>query len=253
MDNVFESYSHFDLLHPVRRLWGRRLDNCSLGTVEKNVIGFGRENDVPGWMIPSLYFEYLQNGSTAGIEHIFHHNLLDILSLVVLASRACHVVREPCSTERRNGLDFYSLGRLFDQGGEVERSIECYLNSLECHVPPSYHQDALKKLSFAYKRIGDWERATKIWTQVIEHGNDFELYPYEELAKYYEHRMRNYRKAIDIVDRALSTIETIRELRGLTTYDEDEADLRYRLNRLRHKENGEWSALESAAPFSQTG
>ena len=232
---------HFDLLYSARRLWGRRLDNCSLNTVETEILGLNRVNDVPGWMVPSLYFEYLQTGRTKGVTRIFEHNLSDILSLVTLTASACRAVRDPLSSEVRHGLDLYSLGRLFDQHGDVDRSVECYLSSLSFQMPEVYRQDALRKLSFAYKRSGHWEEAARLWKQVIEESEECELYPYEELAKYYEHRVRDYKKAITIVERALSSLSILTELRGSALCEDDEADLRYRLDRLRRKERGEWS------------
>jgi uncharacterized protein YprB with RNaseH-like and TPR domain len=39
---------HVDLLGPARRLWSARLADCRLGTVEQDVLGFLRDDDLPG-------------------------------------------------------------------------------------------------------------------------------------------------------------------------------------------------------------
>ena len=51
---------HVDLLGPARRLWSARLVDCRLGTVEQDVLGFLRDDDLPGALIPTVYFEYLR-------------------------------------------------------------------------------------------------------------------------------------------------------------------------------------------------
>jgi uncharacterized protein len=53
---------HLDLLHPSRRFWRESLESCTLGALERAVLGHQRGSDVPGWMIPDLYFRYLRGG-----------------------------------------------------------------------------------------------------------------------------------------------------------------------------------------------
>ncbi len=52
---------HIDMLHPARRFWrdddlGRGATPCSLGALERQVLGAGRVGDVPGFEIPARYF-----------------------------------------------------------------------------------------------------------------------------------------------------------------------------------------------------
>ena len=50
---------HLDLLPPARRLWKARWGSCSLGNLERNVLGFQRTaEDVPGYLIPDIYRQY---------------------------------------------------------------------------------------------------------------------------------------------------------------------------------------------------
>src|SRR5438132_1538072 len=51
---------HLDLLAPARRVWGARFADCRLTTLEAGVLGLERTNDVPGAMIPALYFDFLR-------------------------------------------------------------------------------------------------------------------------------------------------------------------------------------------------
>src|SRR4051794_13065804 len=58
------AWPHLDLLHPSRRVWKHRLPSCSLGTLEQEILGVRRDSDVPGALIPELYFRYLRDGDT---------------------------------------------------------------------------------------------------------------------------------------------------------------------------------------------
>ena len=43
-----------------------------------------RQGDVPSSEVPGLYFDYLETGEIASLEAVFHHNVLDIISLAGL-------------------------------------------------------------------------------------------------------------------------------------------------------------------------
>src|SRR5437667_8766191 len=75
---------HLDLLRPSRRVWTGCFDDCRLGTLEREVIGLEREDDVPGALIPALYFDFLRSRRAAPLARVFDHNRHDVLSLVAL-------------------------------------------------------------------------------------------------------------------------------------------------------------------------
>ena len=75
---------HCDLLFGARRLWQRQLPNCRLQTLEEHVLDFKRQGDVPSAAVPGMYFDYLESGDLSSLEGVFHHNVLDIVSLAGL-------------------------------------------------------------------------------------------------------------------------------------------------------------------------
>ena len=77
---------HLDLLHSTRRLFKRRIKDCSLVNVERELFGFYREDDVPGYLIPSIYFDWLSTEDASPLVAVLKHNRLDILSLHFLAA-----------------------------------------------------------------------------------------------------------------------------------------------------------------------
>jgi len=68
----------------------------------------------------------------------------------------------------------------------------------------------------------------------VDAGIANQLYPYEELAKYYEHRQREYEPAIQLVREAIRRIEA-RDLQPHGSRVKSLAELRHRLARLERK------------------
>ena len=216
---------HFDLLYPARRLWKKRLESCSLSTVEREILKVSRDDDVPGYLIPEIYFKYLRTKDARAIKQVFEHNLQDILSLVALVSRMCFLVEDPLNNTEY-GMDIFSIGKMFDEEKRYEQSTHYYTEALKHNLAEEEALEILRLSSFAYKRQGKWEEAEEIWKEIIERSREFIYYPYEELAKYYEHYLKDYQKAEKAVEEALNIEENIfiRE------------KLQYRLNRIKRKE-----------------
>ncbi|MBA7541477.1 hypothetical protein ES705_33791 [subsurface metagenome] len=216
---------HFDLLYPARRLWKRRLESCSLSTVEREILKVIRDGDVPGYLIPEIYFRYLRTKDARAIKQVFEHNLQDILSLVALVSRMCFLVEDPLNNTEY-GMDIFSIGKMFDEEKRYEQSAHYYAEALKHNLAEEEVLEILRLSSFAYKRQGKWEEAEEIWKKIIERSQEYIYYPYEELAKYYEHYLKDYQKAETVVEEALNIEENIflRE------------KLQYRLNRIKGKQ-----------------
>ncbi len=79
-----QDHFHFDLLWISRRLFGEALPNCKLVTVASHVLGYERYDDIPGYMIPEVYHEFVMNPRPALIRPILEHNAMDIHTLVLL-------------------------------------------------------------------------------------------------------------------------------------------------------------------------
>ncbi len=216
---------HFDLLYPARRLWKRRLESCSLSTVEREILKVIRDDDVPGYLIPEIYFRYLRTKDARAIKQVFEHNLQDILSLVALVSRMCFLVEDPLNNTEY-GMDIFSIGKMFDEEKRYEQSTHYYTEALKHNLAEEEVLEILRLSSFAYKRQGKWEEAEEIWKEIIERSREYIYYPYEELAKYYEHYLKDYQKAETVVEEALNIEENIFQ----------REKLQYRLNRIKGKQ-----------------
>ena len=75
---------HIDLLRHVRQQYRDLLPNCRLTTVEAYILDTYRPDDVPGYMIPELYYQFVMYQEPALLEDILLHNSRDLQSLVRL-------------------------------------------------------------------------------------------------------------------------------------------------------------------------
>jgi uncharacterized protein YprB with RNaseH-like and TPR domain len=93
LPSPFSRLLHLDMLHPARKLWKLRLESCKLTHLERHVLGIEREGDVPGSDIPGIYFDYLRTGDARGLQPVFYHNALDIITLAALAVEMADFIR----------------------------------------------------------------------------------------------------------------------------------------------------------------
>lgn len=209
---------HLDLLHPARRLWKERLGACNLQNLEMQILGLYRQGDVPGHLIPPLYFDYLRTGKVEPLADVILHNRLDILSLVSLAGWLGQMVADPLSPtpdgELLCGDDLYALGRLYETRGMLAESLTCYETARERGLGAVSETVLLRQLSTAYKRARAHDQAVAVWERMVTELGGLSLFPYVELAKYHEHVTRSYDLAEAMAQRALAIAEQRRTLAG---------------------------------------
>jgi hypothetical protein len=64
----------------------------------------------------------------------------------------------------------------------------------------------MKWLSMAFKKTGQGEKARSLWQEMAGWSYKKDAFPYIELAKYHEHRLKDWEGAITYVDEALGLI-----------------------------------------------
>jgi len=225
---------HFDLLFPTRRLWKRRLLNCSLSNVEKSILKIYRKGDIPGFLIPDIYFHFLKNKDARPLKPVFSHNLQDIISLALLIAKISQTLQEPPSVEKF-ALDLCSIGKIYEGYKDFQQSSRCYEEALKGNLSDEEMLETLKLCSFAYKRQGEWEKAESSWCDIISLSTQFILYPYEELAKYYEHKLKDYHQAGSIIEEALSRLKKENNI-SWNVKTEWQNSLSKRWNRIKRKQ-----------------
>jgi len=205
MTSPFEGIDHFDLLPLARRLWRIRLESRTLGNVETQILGVSRgEEEVPGYLIPEMYFEYLKTQDARPMSGIFYHNAIDILSLAGLFSHMAILLHNPHSDDIKNREDVVALARFFESMDDIPQAEALYERALKADLDDELYWDTLERFSFLLKRKDDWDSAIKLWEKAA--GNQA-FYAFEELAKYYEHRVKDLAEARHWTLQGLSLIE----------------------------------------------
>jgi uncharacterized protein YprB with RNaseH-like and TPR domain len=181
-----------DLLYWSRRLWRRVLPDCSLGTVEREILGIRRELDVPGFEVPGIYLEYLRSGRAGRLDAVLAHNLQDVRSLAELLT----VINSVLSSGAPGRSDRTALGSFFLSRNE-RWGVELLKESFSAG-----DEEAGRSLSLYYKRAGAWVEAVDVWKQMALRRRS--LFAAVELAKYFEHRERDVELALEWVQNILS-------------------------------------------------
>lgn len=200
ISNRMDEYSfpafHLDLLFPARRFWKERFKDCSLGALEMKVLNFNRIKDIPGALIPKAYFDYVRTKNAGLIQNIFIHNRDDVLSLAALTG--CLLDKSnPDNSKKQHAAEIFGLARSMEQFGNTQKAAELYRYCLTQQID----DNLLKKI------------ALRLWKLMKARGCEEELIPVMkniafpdpdvsaadaciELAKYYEHKAKDYGAAI---------------------------------------------------------
>ena len=192
---------HIDLLFPSRRIWGLKLESCRLSSLEENILGEIRTDDIPGIMIPSVYFKYLGDRDATDIRRVIRHNELDILSMVSLLSKISAMLEDPFSGSSCE-QELLGMGKIFQKSGEEDSFIHCYEFCARSENYP-VKAAAVKHLTGIYKKSGNYTKALEHWENMMNGSSGFNLFPMIEMAMYYEHKEKNVGKALEIIEKAV--------------------------------------------------
>lgn len=196
------TYPNLDLLPAARRLWRGRYDNCSLGTLETEVLGLRRTAaDVPGFLIPQLYVDYLRTGDAREMQRVIYHNAEDVLSMVSLTAHILETFANPIS-DKRSALDCLRLAMWHDDRGESEEAEAAYRAALARKLPVDQKPILFSRFADLLKRLDRKAEALPLWQKWADLAED-DPEPCLEIAKYYEWDAKDIDQAKDWAARAL--------------------------------------------------
>jgi uncharacterized protein YprB with RNaseH-like and TPR domain len=204
----FARMRHLDLLHGARRLWKLRMESCRLTHLEHQILGVCREGDLPGHLIPFVYFEYLREKEATKLVPIFHHNAIDILTLACLTAIVPAAFRSTdcASLERvgvRRGEELAGIARWLMNAGEVEQALDVMKRAVDAGLPDRLLFRALWDISSLEKKLGQLAGSLRLLKELASCRNEFRICALEELAKYYERKEPNLPLALEFAERAL--------------------------------------------------
>ncbi|MDQ0197557.1 ribonuclease H-like domain-containing protein [Neobacillus ginsengisoli] len=198
---MLPAFGHFDLFHAARRLWKHKLERLKLAIVEKEVLGVERVDDIPGFLAPMIYFDFIESKQPDGMIGILKHNEIDILSLVTLYT---HLTFQLCGMDKKQTRkESFEVGRWYHALGENHEA-EKVLTKLGKGSDLTSFQ---AKLTLAYqrKKEKEWEKARILFADVVNSGDpQMMLEACIELAKIHEHRLKDFKIAIDYCQKAIN-------------------------------------------------
>ncbi|MCB9769018.1 MAG: ribonuclease H-like domain-containing protein [Candidatus Omnitrophica bacterium] len=187
---------HLDLLPVARRLWKTQHGRANLSFLEEKILEDVREGDVPGSLIPSLYFQFTRGASPRTMVPVFYHNRMDIVALAALTEKALTCHREPESIE--NEWERLGVARFHEKRGREQVASEILAPLRRTEIDPDCWHLAARTQAMLCKKLGDLDRALDLWWEVFHHG-PFDPLVYIELAKHLEHKSKDLDEAKQVV------------------------------------------------------
>jgi uncharacterized protein YprB with RNaseH-like and TPR domain len=203
----FTWLGHLDLLFGARRLWRLRLDSCRLVDLESEILGFERDGDIPGDMIPRVYFDYLRLRSPERLKPIFEHNALDIVTLACLTAVVPRVFHDPVGEAERGArhpAEMVSLGRWLWKTERVDEALALFRQAIQANLRDDLLFRTMWDMAKMERRAGRGDVALGLWTELASCPNAHRPEACIELSKHYEHRDKDYARALEFCEIALT-------------------------------------------------
>ncbi|HZH62633.1 MAG TPA: ribonuclease H-like domain-containing protein [Metabacillus sp.] len=211
-------FGHFDLFHAARRLWKNDLESVKLSKVESDILGIHRENDIPGFLAPMIYFEFVKQQKPEIITGVLKHNEIDVLSLITLyihlSTKLLNINSKTTNTEH------YEIARWLEYIGDNESALHAYTSFIK--KESSQEPKAKFALSLLYKKQKNWKQAVLHWQEILSESKSKEVSckALIELAKYYEHQEKNFVRALEYTEMISQLLLKSSELNSLIEEDE---------------------------------
>ncbi|HET9001058.1 MAG TPA: ribonuclease H-like domain-containing protein [bacterium] len=161
---------HTDLIHPARRLWHRVLGTHRLSMLEAEILGAPRPDDIPGWMIPQTYVQYLRSADRMALEPILSHNRSDLLALLGLHAHVARVLRDP--DEAGGPIDWEGAGVLLARRGNPRQAAMCFERALAGPVEERDRWRVMRRCVRQYRVLGEVGRPRALWEDAARTCSD---------------------------------------------------------------------------------
>jgi uncharacterized protein len=260
--------AHLDLLHPARQLWRLRLGSVRLKDLERHVLGgndraldWTRHDDIDSSLIPQIYFDFLRGGPAEPLAGIFHHNRMDLRGLAALAGKIFTLldcgngIANAAPPDAHDPVEVLGLSRMMHRRGRSTRARELYESALLAGLPRGIERLAQTELAFLAKKELDYTRAASLWDELRKapkasrHSQsavlaedsrksvEAAIEAAEQLAIYYEHRVKQPRRAVELIRAAMAELRNAKGKGGIAAARATKIDSRlaHRLARLERR------------------
>jgi hypothetical protein len=193
---------HLDFLFPARTLWKHSYESRNLGFLGDILLGLSRGEDIEASQIPAIYFNYLRSNAFALIEKVVEHNALDLVGLAALLLYGAKCVEDSSFIVDEGEL--LGTAILYEKYGDIEKADELYGIVKESAGRDDVIARAVKRKSVIAKKKKLYDEARELW-EFLSSTQD--RYAVRELSIHYEHREKDYFKALELVRRGLEEMD----------------------------------------------
>ncbi len=204
---------HLDLLHVARRVHDRRAFRMSLGTVERRVLGYDRGPDIGGEEVAMRYAQYLFCGDEGPLEDVVAHNQHDVRTLVALLGHYGGASVDLGGADAGFGVPEWSaMARVMRRAGDLDWANRLADRAVDVRDEDDADAaDALFTRARIAKARGDRSRAVADLEALLARVDDADARL--ELAKLYEHFLREPERALELVEQGTSEPEAVASVR----------------------------------------
>ncbi|PJN90057.1 ribonuclease H-like domain-containing protein [Bacillus sp. mrc49] len=240
-------FGHFDLYHASRRLWKNKLERVKLSAVETDILGVHRLDDIPGYLAPMIYFDFVERKNPEILFGIMKHNEMDVLSLITLY---IHLSRKILQMDGYTE-ESMEIARWLDYLGKKQESADAYEKIL---VAGNEEERIMAghALAFQKKKQKQYNEALDIWKEVALKGNvQLRVAARIECAKLFEHQFKDVPAALECAVAAQR--EMMAKGQGFPA-EKKKIELEKRIRRLEKKEKSKDladGARKSAGPINE--
>ena len=157
-------------------------------------------------MIPYVYFDYLRTREVWRIVPILHHNAIDILTLACLTAIVPWAFRDPENAPLAHGAEMVGLARWLCAAEQPEKALTLFRRAVDKGLRDELLFRTLWDIGRLEKKLGREDAAMAVFVDLSASRNPYRGAALEELAKYYEHRERNYAMALEFTMTALAAV-----------------------------------------------
>jgi hypothetical protein len=240
---------HLDLLPFVRRVFRHRMADARLRTVETELLGVERHEDVEGWQIPGRYLDFLRLGIVEPLIEVIRHNREDVRSLARLLADVETRFAVASTLSEADPGDLAGLARAYAREGRLDEALVCLDAATSrrvegARVPddevwwqprhPVDYGGRPTRLATAFgpprvdspwtedrvlverarilRRLGRYADAAAVWEAIGAGAGPLSAHAWIEVAKLREHRLHDLAGAFSAAERARTVIERRRRL-----------------------------------------
>ncbi|HET9344498.1 MAG TPA: ribonuclease H-like domain-containing protein [Candidatus Limnocylindrales bacterium] len=231
---------HLDLLPFVRRVFRHRMTDARLRSVETELLGVERHEDVEGWQIPGRYLDFLRVGLVEPLVEVIRHNREDVRSLARLLVDVEARFAAAAALASADPGDLAGLARAFARERRLDEALACLDAAVTrrpdrrpegeaedawwlpnqpvdyggrrrrpaaAMVPPRvdspWTEDRiLVERARLLRRLGRFAEAAAVWESIGAGAGPLSAHAWIEVAKLREHRLRDLPGAFAAAERA---------------------------------------------------